>query len=58
MTTAVDPQAAAALVRWQDWRARYTRSSRRSDLQARIVALVMFGVIMANLVVQLFSRYV
>lgn len=58
MTPPVDPQAAAAVVRWQEWRARYARSSRRSDLQARIVALVVFGVIMANLVVQLFSKYV
>ena len=51
-------ESAAALTRWENWQGQYARSRRRSELQVRVVAAVVFGAIIANLVVQLFSRHV
>lgn len=57
MIAATEREAAAALTRWQNWQGRYQRSSRRSERLARIVAVVVFGAIIANLLVQLFARH-
>ena len=39
--------------RWERWQTRYQRSARRTTLQARVVAVLVFAAIIANLVVQL-----
>jgi len=54
---ATEREAAAALTRWLNWQGRYQRSSRRSELQARVVAVAVFAAIIANLLVQLFARH-
>lgn len=40
-------------VRWERWQTRYDRSARRTTLQARVVAIIVFSAIAANLLAQL-----
>jgi hypothetical protein len=49
-------EAADQQLRWDRWQTRNDRSSRRSAIQARVVAAVIFTAIAANLLVQLFAR--
>lgn len=56
MTIAVERGAAAARMRWDQWQGRYERNSRRRARQARIVAVVIFAAILANLLLQLWAR--
>jgi hypothetical protein len=46
---------AAAETRWLNWQGRYARSSRRSGLQARAFAVVVFAGIAVMLLMQLFA---
>jgi hypothetical protein len=48
--------ATSAQTRWDHWQGRYERSSRRRATRARIVAIVIFAAILANLFVQLWAR--
>ena len=48
--------AASARTRWDHWQGRYERTSRRRATRARIVAIVIFAAILANLFVQLWVR--
>ena len=50
--------AAAQTRRWDQWEGRYERSSRRRARHARIASALIFAVILANLVLQLFLRRV
>jgi len=52
----VAASGASAQARWEDWLGRYGRSSRRRATRARIVAIVIFAAILANLFVQLWAR--
>jgi len=49
-------EAADQQLRWDRWQTRNDRSSRRSAIQARVVAGVIFAAIAVNLLVQLFAR--
>ena len=51
-----DARAAAIETRWQQWEGRYERASRRRARHARIASAVIFAVILANLLLQVFSR--
>jgi hypothetical protein len=48
--------ATSVRTRWDQWQGRYERSSRRRATRARIVAIVIFAAILANLFVQLWAR--
>jgi hypothetical protein len=48
--------AASAQRRWDQWQGRYERSSRRRATRARVIAMVIFAAILANLFVQLWAR--
>jgi membrane-anchored protein YejM (alkaline phosphatase superfamily) len=54
--TAAKRGAASAETRWDHWQGRYERSSRRRARQARIIAVVIFTAILANLLIQLWAR--
>ena len=56
MTVVVDRQAAAAQTRWDQWEGRYQRSSRRRARYARVVAVLIFAAVIANLLLQLLAR--
>jgi len=58
IAVAAPGESAAALTRWENWQGQYARSRRRSELHVRVVAAFVFGAIIANLVVQLFSRHI
>ena len=47
---------AAAETRWLNWQGRYARSSRRSGIQARAFAVVVFVGIAVMLLMQLLVR--
>jgi hypothetical protein len=47
---------AAAETRWLNWQGRYARSSRRSGIQARAFAVVVFVGIAVMLLMQLLAR--
>ena len=49
-----DPDASQQ-IRWDRWESRYERSSRKTMLRARVVAVIVFAAIAANLLVQLLS---
>jgi hypothetical protein len=46
---------AAAETRWLNWQGRYARSSRRSGLQARAFAVIVFAGIAVMLLLQLLA---
>jgi hypothetical protein len=56
--TSVQVQADARdqQARWDDWTIANARSDRRQRMYARIVAVIVFGAIASNLVVQLWLR--
>jgi len=56
MTAVAASEAASSRTRWDHWQGRYERSSRRRATRARIVAIVIFAAILANLFVQLWAR--
>jgi hypothetical protein len=49
-------EVVSARTHWDQWQGRYERSSRRRSTRARIVAIVIFAAILANLFVQLWAR--
>ena len=56
MTVVVNRAAAAAQTRWDHWEGRYRRSSRRRARYARVVAVLIFAAVFANLLLQLLAR--
>jgi hypothetical protein len=46
---------AAAETRWLNWQGRYARSSRRSGIQARAFAAIVFAGLAVMLLMQLFA---
>ena len=53
--TAIEPggdESAGNQRRWNRWQERYARSSRRTGIQARIVAVILLGGIVALLLMQ------
>jgi hypothetical protein len=54
----IDARDAAAQTRWDHWQGRYERSSLRRARQARVASAVIFAIILANLLLQLFMRRV
>ena len=58
-TPAIDPGddgPAGAQRRWDRWQERYARSTRRTGIQARIVAAILLGGIAALLLMQFLAR--
>jgi len=56
VNVAVNRAAAAAQTRWDHWEGRYRRSSRRRARYARVVAVLIFAAVFANLLLQLLAR--
>jgi len=56
VNVAVNREAAAAQTRWDHWEGRYRRSSRRRARYARVVAVLIFAAVFANLLLQLLAR--
>jgi len=56
VNVAIDRAAAAAQTRWDHWEGRYRRSSRRRARYARVVAVLIFAAVFANLLLQLLAR--
>jgi hypothetical protein len=56
VTAVAASESASAQTRWDHWQGRYERRSRRRANLARIVAIVIFAAILANLLVQLWAR--
>ena len=48
---------AAAETRWLNWQGRYARSSRRTGIQARAFAVVVFAGIAVMLLIQLLASW-
>ena len=55
-TTSVQGDARDQQARWDDWTIANARSDRRQQTYARIVAVIVFSGIAANLLVQLWPR--
>jgi len=56
VNVALNRDEAAAQTRWDHWEGRYRRSSRRRARYARVVAVLIFAAVFANLLLQLLAR--
>jgi hypothetical protein len=52
MSGITSDSVAAQEARWHKWQVRYDRANRRSAIQARVVAIVVFAALAAGLLMQ------